>query len=272
MKISCKKEYEDPVTQEDELSMADGLKTINKRTKCSERVLMFTWCFRFLLVLVVGFFVAFTIYRIVEYKTRTRGVDWQMARHHRIEVNDHDNDYYQRHNYNYYRYQHQQRENDGSGGRLIRARNVLRRYDTEWSGENIPAVYELEPLTFFDSNGDGYGDLNGVREKLDHFQSVLRVNCILIKNLNRHFVSNHWTVLDPIGLDEKLGNMKDLRALLNAASDRKLRVILELDLTGLSRARKSNQTFAYTADSSGEMALFDYDNTTLHAQILQVAI
>ena len=34
------------------------------------------------------------------------------------------------------------------------------------------AIYHIYPLTYMDSNGDGIGDLEGIRSKLDYIKSV----------------------------------------------------------------------------------------------------
>ena len=33
-------------------------------------------------------------------------------------------------------------------------------------------VYQIYPRSFFDTNGDGLGDLNGIRAKLDYLQEL----------------------------------------------------------------------------------------------------
>ena len=40
--------------------------------------------------------------------------------------------------------------------------------------------YEIYPQSFFDSNGDGIGDINGIAEKLDYVKS-LGCNAVWLK-------------------------------------------------------------------------------------------
>ncbi len=42
--------------------------------------------------------------------------------------------------------------------------------DRKWWKESV--VYQIYPRSFKDSNGDGIGDLNGIRSKLDYLRDL----------------------------------------------------------------------------------------------------
>jgi hypothetical protein len=50
--------------------------------------------------------------------------------------------------------------------------------ETDWRNE---IIYHVMPRSFYDSNGDLHGDLNGLREKLDYLEE-LGVSSILSRN------------------------------------------------------------------------------------------
>ena len=78
-------------------------------------------------------------------------------------------------------------------------------------------VYQIYPKSFYDSNGDGIGDLNGVCEKLEYL-SFLGVDYIW---LNPFFVSpqkdNGYDVADYRNIDPMFGTMEDLERLIEKA-------------------------------------------------------
>lgn len=45
-------------------------------------------------------------------------------------------------------------------------------------------VYQIYPISFFDSNGDGFGDLNGIHAKLDYLKD-LGVNVLWLSPIYR---------------------------------------------------------------------------------------
>ena len=43
-------------------------------------------------------------------------------------------------------------------------------YKKHWWKETT--IYQIYPISFFDSNDDGHGDINGIRAKLDNKQNL----------------------------------------------------------------------------------------------------
>jgi len=88
--------------------------------------------------------------------------------------------------------------------------------------------YEIYPQTFYDSNGDGIGDLPGIIQKLDYLVS-LGVNAIW---LNPCFVSPFgdagYDVADYYQVAPRYGTNDDLRQLFEAAHQRGIHVLLDL--------------------------------------------
>ena len=89
-------------------------------------------------------------------------------------------------------------------------------------------VYQAYPKSFRDSNGDGIGDLNGIREKLDYL-AELGVDVIW---LNPIFASpqvdNGYDISDYRAVEPTLGTMADFDALLAEAHEKGLKIILDL--------------------------------------------
>jgi alpha-glucosidase len=88
--------------------------------------------------------------------------------------------------------------------------------------------YELDPLTFQDSNGDGYGDLNGIVDRLDYLHA-LGVDAIVLSP----FQLPPATGANQAGtaLDAAYGTDEDFDRLEREASLRKMRVLVDLPLS-----------------------------------------
>ena len=101
-------------------------------------------------------------------------------------------------------------------------------------GEGQPdAWYEIFVWSFRDSDGDGIGDLNGVREKLDYIVS-LGCGGVWLMPIMPSPSYHKYDVTDYYAVDPQYGTLGDLRALLAEAHARGLRVILDLPVNHCS--------------------------------------
>ena len=89
-------------------------------------------------------------------------------------------------------------------------------------------VYQIYPKSFYDSNGDGLGDLRGVVEKLDYLRE-LGVDYLW---LTPFFVSpqkdNGYDIEDYYNIDPRYGTMEDFELLAAEAQKRGLRLMLDM--------------------------------------------
>jgi len=96
------------------------------------------------------------------------------------------------------------------------------------------SFYELEVRSFYDSDGDGHGDLQGVTEKLDYLQR-LGVDCLLLTPImSSPSVSGGRDIANFTSIDAGLGQPSQLLQLIGLAHRRGMRVILDLVLNHTS--------------------------------------
>lgn len=89
-------------------------------------------------------------------------------------------------------------------------------------------VYQIYPKSFYDSNNDGIGDLNGITEKLDYLQ-YLGVDYIWITPF---FISpqkdNGYDVADYYNIDPFYGTMEDFENLISEAKKHGIEIMLDM--------------------------------------------
>lgn len=95
--------------------------------------------------------------------------------------------------------------------------------------------YELFVYSFYDSDGDGIGDLQGVLEKLDYLNdgddttdTDLGINGIWLMPVMPSTTYHKYDTTDYEDIDPQYGTLEDFKELLAACHERGIRVILDL--------------------------------------------
>jgi 1,4-alpha-glucan branching enzyme len=84
--------------------------------------------------------------------------------------------------------------------------NVLSATSEWW---RTAVFYEIVPDSFYDSNGDGIGDLNGIRAKLDYL-AELGIDALWIGPIYQTGMRDFgYDVQDYRSIDERLGTLED---------------------------------------------------------------
>lgn len=95
-------------------------------------------------------------------------------------------------------------------------------------------IYELHVKTFYDSNGDGIGDLRGLIEKLDYLEHLGVTALWLLPFYPSPLKDDGYDTADYFNIHHDYGSLRDFRDLLQQAHRRGIRVITELVLNHTS--------------------------------------
>ena len=88
--------------------------------------------------------------------------------------------------------------------------------------------YEIYPISFFDANGDGNGDLQGIIKKADYLKD-LGVSAVWLNPIYKSpFKDGGYDVADYNEIDKRFGTMEDLENLIKTFHDRDIKIILDL--------------------------------------------
>ena len=96
----------------------------------------------------------------------------------------------------------------------------------KWWNEKV--AYQIYPKSFYDTNGDGIGDLRGVIEKLDYLKD-LGVDIIWLSPCYRSPLADQgYDISDYYGIHPSFGTLEDMDRLLAEAKKRDMYIILDL--------------------------------------------
>lgn len=97
---------------------------------------------------------------------------------------------------------------------------------TDWWKHTI--AYEIYPSSFQDSNGDGFGDLNGITSRLDYLKS-LKVGALWLTPVYASpMVDNGYDVADFYEINPLYGSMSDMENLIAEAGKRGIKIVMDL--------------------------------------------
>ena len=96
----------------------------------------------------------------------------------------------------------------------------------EWWKDSL--VYQIYPRSFQDSNGDGIGDLNGIRQRLSYLKD-LGVDVIWLSPVYQSpNDDNGYDISDYQAIMEEFGTMEDFDALLGERHGLGLKLVMDL--------------------------------------------
>ncbi len=90
-------------------------------------------------------------------------------------------------------------------------------------------IYHVFQRSFFDSNGDGHGDLKGIEQKLDYLQE-LGVTSILLTPLYYSEFYHNYFAIDFEKIDPEYGTMDEYLTLVKAIHKRNMKVYQDIEM------------------------------------------
>jgi alpha-amylase len=89
-------------------------------------------------------------------------------------------------------------------------------------------IYHIFQRSFYDSNGDMHGDLNGIRQKLDYLQQ-LGVTAILLTPLYESVFYHNYFATDFKKIDPRYGTMNDYLRLIKELHRRGMKFYMDME-------------------------------------------
>jgi len=120
--------------------------------------------------------------------------------------------------------------------------------DTSSALKEMGTCYEIFPISFADSDGDGYGDINGIIDKLDYLDN-LGIECIWITPLTASPSYHKYDVVDYYTVDPIFGTNEDYYRLLDETDKLGIKVLMDFVINHTS---SQHQWFIDSMDPESE--------------------
>jgi len=117
-------------------------------------------------------------------------------------------------------------------------------------------AYQIYPKSFYDSNGDGIGDLKGIIQKLDYLQD-LGIDIIWLSPCYKSPLADEgYDISDYYSIDPRFGTMEDMEQLIAEAKKRSMYILMDLVVNHCSDEHEWFQKAC--EDPDGEYGSFFY--------------
>lgn len=96
----------------------------------------------------------------------------------------------------------------------------------QWWHDKV--AYQIYPKSFYDSNGDGIGDVPGIIEKLDYLKD-LGVDILWLSPIYKSPLADQgYDISDYYSIDPRFGTMEDMERLIEEAKKRDMYILMDL--------------------------------------------
>lgn len=120
-------------------------------------------------------------------------------------------------------------------GRFSTASSIEREVNTQGILDNYRTFYEVFVYSFYDSDGDGIGDIRGLTSKLDYINdgddgtdSDLGFSGIWLMPIMPSTTYHKYDVTDYCNIDKEYGTLEDFKAFMAECDSRNISVIIDL--------------------------------------------
>ena len=110
--------------------------------------------------------------------------------------------------------------------------------------DNYRNYYEIFVYSFYDSDGDGIGDLNGVTQKLDYIKDM-GFNGVWLMPIMQSPTYHKYDVVDYCSIDKEYGTMEDFQKLVEECHKRDINIIIDFVI---NHSSSENQWFVDACD------------------------
>ena len=122
------------------------------------------------------------------------------------------------------------------------------------AGKNAGTTYQINIFSFKDSDGDGYGDLNGITESLAYFDKM-GVTALWLSPVHKAQSYHGYDVIDYESINPRFGTEADFQKLITEAHKHNIRIYMDYVI---NHAGDQSVWFSDVRDNGSKSPYWDY--------------